>query len=95
MSGVRIGPAQASLIAPGFFSSEDVRVAIVLGAVVAVVAATVGMFTVMRGQSFAGEALGDTGTTGGSAAFLAGVGPLWGIVAVDLLAVAAMELVGI
>jgi zinc/manganese transport system permease protein len=95
VSGVSIGPAQASLIAPGFFSSEDVRVAIVLGAVVAVVAAAVGMFTVMRGQSFAGEALGDTGTTGGSAAFLAGVGPLWGIVAVDLLAVAAMELVGI
>ena len=35
---------------------------------------------VMRGQSFAGEALGDIGTTGGSGAFLVGVGPLWGFV---------------
>jgi zinc/manganese transport system permease protein len=95
VSGSSVSSALASLIAPGFFSSEDVHVAVVLGAVVAVVAGTVGMFTVMRGQSFAGEALGDTGTTGGSAAFLARVGPLWGIVAVDLLAVAAMELVGI
>ena len=34
----------------------------------------------MRGQSFAGEAFGDIGTTGGSAAFLVGVGPLWGFV---------------
>ncbi len=41
----------------------------------------VGVFTVMRGQSFAGEALGDIGTTGGSGAFLLGVGPLWGFVA--------------
>jgi zinc/manganese transport system permease protein len=95
VSGVLGGSIQASLIAPGFFASEDVRVAVALGAVVALVAGTVGMFTVMRGQSFAGEALGDTGTTGGSAAFLAGVGPLWGIVAVDLVAVAVMESIGI
>jgi zinc/manganese transport system permease protein len=49
----------------------------------------------MRGQSFAGEALGDIGTTGGSAAALVGAGPLAGFVAVDVLAAAAMELVGV
>ena len=49
----------------------------------------------MRGQSFAGEALGDIGTTGGSAAFLVGVGPLWGFVGVGVAAAAAMELIGI
>lgn len=85
----------ASLIASGFFASEAVRIAGGVGAVVAVVAGAVGVFTVIRGQSFAGEALGDVATTGGAAAFLAGVGPLWGIVAVDLVAVAVMELIGV
>ncbi len=90
-----MSPPSASLIASGFFASEAVRVAGALGAVVAVVSATVGVFTVMRGQSFAGEALGDIGTTGGSGALLAGVGPLTGIVAIDVVAVWAMELIGV
>jgi zinc/manganese transport system permease protein len=85
----------AALIASGFFASEAVRVAIVIGAVVAMVSASVGVFTVMRGQSFASEALGDIGTTGSSAALLAGVGPLWGLVAINLVVVAIMELIGI
>jgi zinc/manganese transport system permease protein len=83
------------IFAHGFFSSEDVRIAILVGAVVAVVSGTVGTFTVMRGQSFAGEALGDIGTTGGSGAFLLGVGPLWGFVAAGVVAAAVMELIGI
>jgi len=85
----------ASIVARGFFSSEAVAVACGVGGVVAFVSACVGVFTVMRGQSFAGEALGDIGTTGGSAAFLAGVGPLWGIVAIDIVAAGVMELIGI
>jgi len=39
---------------PGFFTSSPVHVAIVIGTVVAVVSAVVGVFTVMRGQSLAG-----------------------------------------
>jgi zinc/manganese transport system permease protein len=85
----------AAVIAPGFFTSEVVGVAVVVGAVAAVVSGAVGVFTVMRGQSFAGEALGDVGTTGGSAAFLVGVGPLWGFVVIGIVAAAAMEMVGI
>jgi zinc/manganese transport system permease protein len=85
----------ASLIASGFFANEAVHTAAVIGAVAAVVSGTVGVFTVMRGQSFAGEALGDISSTGGSAAFLAGAGPLSGIVAIEVVAVAAMELIGI
>jgi zinc/manganese transport system permease protein len=85
----------ASAIASGFFASEAVRVALVVGAVVAIVSGTVGVFTVVRGQSFAGEALGDIGTAGGSAAFLVGVGPLWGFVAIDIVAAAVMELIGV
>jgi zinc/manganese transport system permease protein len=85
----------ALIFAPGFFAAEDVRIAIFVGAVVAVVAGVVGTFTVMRGQSFAGEALGDIGVTGGSGAFLLGVGPLWGFVAAGVVAAAVMELIGI
>lgn len=83
------------LFAEGFFGNEAVHVALVVGAAVAIVTGVVGVFTVMRGQSFAGEALGDIGTTGGSAAALVGAGPLAGFVAVDVLAAAAMELVGV
>jgi zinc/manganese transport system permease protein len=89
-----VGPLGA-LIAHGFFASESVRTAVVIGAAVAIVCASVGMFTVIRGQSFAAEALGDIGTTGGSGAFLVGVGPLWGFVAIGLVAAAVMEMVGI
>jgi zinc/manganese transport system permease protein len=85
----------ASLIARGFFSSVVVGVALLVGTTVAVVSGTVGVFTVLRGQSFAGEALGDVNTTGGSAAYLAGVAPLWGFVAVGVAAAGAMELIGI
>ncbi len=93
--GHPLGALLAPVIEPGFFSSEDVRVAVVIGAVAAIVSGAVGMFTVMRGQSFAGEALGDIGTTGGSGGFLVGVGPLWGFVAINLVAAAIMELIGI
>ncbi len=85
----------AAIFAPGFFGSSQVQVAATVGAIVAVVAGAVGVFTVIRGQSFAGEALGDIGTTGGSAAFLVAVGPLWGFAAVAIAAAAVMEMIGI
>jgi zinc/manganese transport system permease protein len=84
-----------ALLAPGLFASEQVQIAAGVGALVAVVAAVVGVFTVMRGQSFAGEAFGDLGTTGGSGAFLVSVGPLWGFVVGNVIAAGAMELIGI
>jgi zinc/manganese transport system permease protein len=79
----------------GFFADEPVRVALAVGTVVAIVAGAVGVFTVMRGQSFAGEALGDLGATGGSGAFLLGIGPLWGFLAMGIVAAGVMELIGI
>ncbi len=79
----------------GFFESEAVRTAVIVGAVVALVAGALGVFTVMRGQSFAAEAFGDIGTTGGSGAFLVGAGPLLGFLVFGVLAAGAMELVGI
>ncbi|HEV3322593.1 MAG TPA: metal ABC transporter permease [Solirubrobacteraceae bacterium] len=83
------------VFAPGFFQSEAVHIALGVGAIAAIVTGAVGVFTVMRGQSFAGEAFGDIGTTGGSGAFLVGVGPLWGFVAGNLAAAAAMEAIGV
>ena len=88
--------ALASLVAPGFFASEAVHVALAVGGVTAIVSGTVGVFTVMRGQSFAGEALADMGAAGGAGAFLLGAGnPLWGFVAIDVAAAAVMELIGV
>jgi zinc/manganese transport system permease protein len=95
LGGHPVGALPAPVIEPGFFAAEDVRVAIVVGAIAAIVAGAVGVFTVIRGQSFAGEALGDVNTAGGSAAFLAGVAPLLGFVVVGVVAVGAMELIGI
>jgi len=85
----------AAIFAPGFFDSAPVQIAATVGAVVAIVSGTVGVFTVLRGQSFAGEALGDVQTTAAPAAFLAGVGPLWGFAAVAIAAAGVMELIGI
>lgn len=84
-----------ALVEPGFFQSSNVQLAILIGGLVAIVAAAVGVFTVLRGQSFAGEALGDIGTAGGTSAYLLGIGPLWGFVGLNMVAAAAMELIGI
>jgi zinc/manganese transport system permease protein len=80
---------------PGFFGSAPVHRALLVGAIAALVAGPLGVFTVLRGQSFAGEALGDIGTTGGSGAYLVGVGPLWGFLVFNVAAVAVMELIGV
>ncbi len=85
----------AAIIAPGFFSSSAVQLAGAVGAVVAIVTAMVGVFTVLRGQSFAAEGLGDIGAAGGASAYLAGVGALWGFSVIAVAGAAAMELIGI
>ena len=84
-----------ALVEPGFFSSPEVQLAAAVGGLVAVVAAAVGVFTVLRGQAFAGEALGDIGAAGGSSAYLLGIAPLWGFVGIAVAAAGVMELIGI
>lgn len=79
---------------PGFFTNGPVRTALVVGAVVSIVSAVVGLFTVIRGQAFAGEALGDVGAAGGSAAFLVGASPLLGFVGVALFGAGVIEVIG-
>jgi zinc/manganese transport system permease protein len=85
----------AAIFAPGFFANGPVHTALIIGSVVAVVSATVGTFTVMRGQSFAGHALSDIGTAGGAAAPLIPVPSIYGFVAVNVVAAALMDLLGV
>ncbi len=80
---------------PGFFSSDPVRVALVVGGITAVVSAVVGVFTVLRGQSFAGHSLADVSTAGGSGAILVGMSPLTGFISGGLMGAVAMDLIGI
>lgn len=84
-----------AIFAAGFFASGAVHSALIAGSVVAVVSAVVGVLTVIRGQSFAGHAIGDMDTLGGSGALLVGINPVWGFVGVGVVAATAMELFGV
>src|ERR1700712_138245 len=78
-----------------FFESGPVQLALIIGALVAAASALVGVFTVIRRQSFAGHALADLGAVGGSAAFLIGISQLWGFVLAGILSAGLMEVVGV
>jgi zinc/manganese transport system permease protein len=80
---------------PGFFASPQVHVAASIGAVVAIVSAVTGVFTVMRGQSFAGHALGDVSAAGGSGALLIGLTPLAGFVGLGVAGAGVMDAIGV
>jgi zinc/manganese transport system permease protein len=83
------------IIEPGFFSSQPIHVAIVIGAAAAIVSAIVGVFTVLRGQSFAGHALTDVSTAGGSGAILVGISPLLGFVGIGVVGSGVMDAIGV
>ncbi len=83
------------IVEPGFLSSQPVHVALVIGAAAAIVSAVVGVFTVVRGQSFAGHALTDVSTAGGSGALLLGIAPLLGFVGFGIFGAGVMDLIGI
>jgi len=83
------------LFEPGLLSNGPVRVAVLVGTVVAVTSGVVGVFTVTRGQSFAGHALADVAATGGSGAFLVGLNQFWGFLAFGIGAAAFLEVIGV
>lgn len=82
------------IFASGFFASAPVHTALIVGGGAAVVSGVVGVFTVMRGQSFAGHALADVSSAGGSASFLLGINPLLGFLGMAVLAAGGMALAG-
>jgi zinc/manganese transport system permease protein len=92
---VSVGHLFRYVFEPGFFGSGPVHVALAVGTVIAITSAVVGVFTVTRGQSFAGHSLADISTTGGSAAFLLGVNQFWGFLAFGAGAAAFMEMIGV
>ena len=83
------------LFEPGLLSSGPARVAVLVGTVVAITSGAVGVFTVTRGQSFAGHALADVATTGGSGAFLIGLNQFWGFLVFGIGAAAFLEIIGV
>lgn len=85
----------AAIVARGFFGSPQVQTALVIGGVAALVSAVVGVFTVIRGQSFGGHALTDASATGGAGITLIGINPLLGFVAGAVAGAGAMEAVGV
>jgi zinc/manganese transport system permease protein len=85
----------APVFEPGFFGSSPVHVALLVGGVTAVVSGIVGLFTVLRGQSYAGHALADLSVTGGSGSVLIGISPLWGFGGTSVAAAGIMELIGV
>ncbi len=77
-----------------FWQNGPVQVALAVGGGAALVSAVVGVFTVLRGQAFAGHALADVSSAGGSASLLLGLRPLVGFFAMAALAAGGMEALG-
>jgi zinc/manganese transport system permease protein len=83
------------LFEPGLLTSGPVRTALLVGAVVAITSGIIGVYTVIRGQSFAGHSLADVATTGGAGAFLVGINQFWGFLAAGVAAAGLMEAIGV
>lgn len=81
-----------AVFAPGLFASAPVRTAAIVGGCAAAVCGVAGVFTVMRGQSFAGHALADVSSAGGAASFLLGINPLLGFMLMGVLGAVGLEL---
>ena len=73
---------------------DFMRNAFAAAGVAAVVSGLVGYFLVLRGQTFAGHALGHIGFAGATGAVLIGVASLWGLVAFTVAAGIVMGLMG-
>lgn len=76
------------------FAFEFMRNAFTAGTMIALVAAVVGYFVVLRRSAFATHALGHTGFSGAAAAVLVGVQPVYGLLLFTMGAGGAMGLLG-
>ena len=85
----------AQLLHWSFFHSGPVRTALLVGSSAAVVSAVIGVFTILRGHAFAGHALGDVSSAGGSASFFLGISPLAGFLGIAAVAAVSLEFLGV
>ena len=76
-------------------ASDPVLTALLIGGIAAITSGVIGVFSVLRTQSFAGHSLADIATTGGAAAFLVGIGQFWGFLVAGMAASATMEAIGV
>src|SRR5579862_9940859 len=76
------------------FEFDFMRHAFAAATIVAIVSGFVGYFLVLRGQTFAGHALGHVGFAGATGAVLIGVASIWGLVAFTVAAGVTMGLLG-
>ncbi len=83
-----------TLLQAGFFSSVPVQNALLIGAGAALLSGAAGVFTVLRGQAFAGHALADISSAGGAMAYLLGISPLLGFFSLSVLGALALEAIG-
>jgi zinc/manganese transport system permease protein len=73
---------------------DFMRNAFAAAGIAAVVSGIVGYFLVLRGQTFAGHALGHIGFAGATGAVLIGIAPVWGLVGFTVAAGIGMGLMG-
>ena len=84
----------STIMASTMFTYDFMQNAFAAAGIVAVVCGLVGFFLVLRAQTFAGHALSHVGFAGATGAVLLGISPLWGLVALTLLAGIGMGLLG-
>ncbi len=75
-----------------FFQSEPVQVALMLSGAAALTCGALGLFTVLRGQAFAGHALADVSSAGGAGSLLFGLSPLLGFLLLGIAGVGVLEI---
>jgi zinc/manganese transport system permease protein len=80
--------------APAMLEYDFMRNAFAAAGVAAIVSGVVGYFLVLRGQTFAGHALGHIGFAGATGAALIGLAPLWGLLGFTVAAGIGMGLMG-
>src|SRR5256884_854533 len=73
---------------------DFVQNAFLAGSFIAIMAATIGYFVVLRAQAFAGEALADIGFAGATGAAILGIGSLLGMLGLTLLAALGIGALG-
>src|SRR5437660_12657662 len=73
---------------------DFVQNAFLAGSLVAIMAAIIGYFVILRAQAFAGEALADIGFAGATGAAVLGISSLLGMFFLALLAALGMGVLG-
>ncbi len=76
------------------FQYPFIQNAFIAGSIVAIVAAVLGYFLIVRGLSFAGHALSSIGFAGAAGAVLLGVSPIYGLMVFTVTASIAISILG-